>query len=308
MTTRATPAAANASAAARSRTAPPVCTGTFTVAAMAATMSRLVASPVRRGVEVDHVDPRRALARRTTRPGRRDRRCRRSRGRSRPGAAARTARRSGRSRSRDRSQGHSARARGGPIGDRDEVGQQGEAGGARTSRDGTASPTPSRGRRRRRRWRRTRRWPRRRDRLRRERVHEVHPDRGWPARPSIAGAPTTSRRFHCICGRFTPSGSKRTWPSNTPRPARHRATPPSRRRASACRRRRRGTADRRLWRSRARSSRPEARSASMQRPKLPTPGNTTASASRIRPESAVRWASAPTRSSAFCAERRLPMP
>ncbi len=59
---------------------------------------------------------------------------------------------------------------------------------------------------------------------------------------------------------------------------------------------------------RATSSSPASRSASMQRPNAPTPGSTTPAASAMRPGSAVRRASAPTRCSAFWAERRLPMP
>ena len=51
-----------------------------------------------------------------------------------------------------------------------------------------------------------------------------------------------------------------------------------------------------------------ARTASMHAPKAPTPGSTTPAASAISAGSAVRRASAPTRSSAFCADRRLPMP
>ena len=47
--------------------------------------------------------------------------------------------------------------------------------------------------------------------------------------------------------------------------------------------------------------------ASMQRPKAPTPGSTTPSASRIRPGSAVSRASAPRCWSAFWADRRLPI-
>ncbi len=46
-TTRATPASTRASAAASSRTPPPVCTGTATAAAMAATTGRFAGSPVR---------------------------------------------------------------------------------------------------------------------------------------------------------------------------------------------------------------------------------------------------------------------
>ncbi len=60
--------------------------------------------------------------------------------------------------------------------------------------------------------------------------------------------------------------------------------------------------------SMASSSSPVRSSASMQRPKLPTPGSTTPAASRISPGSAVSRASAPMCSSAFCAEWRLPMP
>ena len=46
----------------------------------------------------------------------------------------------------------------------------------------------------------------------------------------------------------------------------------------------------------------------MHRPKAPTPGSTTPSAAAISSGSAVSRASAPTRSSAFWAERRLPIP
>jgi hypothetical protein len=59
---------------------------------------------------------------------------------------------------------------------------------------------------------------------------------------------------------------------------------------------------------RASTSRPESRSARAQAPKAPTPGSTTPSARPITSGSAVSRASAPTFWSAFCAERRLPIP
>ena len=132
------------------------------------------------------------------------------------------------------------------------------------------------------------------------------PDRA--ARRAAASAASTSSTFHCICGRFTPSGSRRDVPGRTPRPGhagrllralvQHlHADADAEERAVAERppRRRRRRARRRA-------------SASMQRPKAPTPGSTTPAASAIRPGSAVSRASAPTCSSAFWAERRLPMP
>ena len=59
---------------------------------------------------------------------------------------------------------------------------------------------------------------------------------------------------------------------------------------------------------RASRARPASSSAVMHGPKAPTPGNTRPSARLISDASAVRCASAPTRSSPFCAVRRLPMP
>ena len=54
----------------------------------------------------------------------------------------------------------------------------------------------------------------------RVRVHEVHPRLGRQAGEHRARAAVTSSTFHCICGRFTPSGSSRTVPGRIPSPAR----------------------------------------------------------------------------------------
>ena len=81
-----------------SRTPPPICTGIESAAAIRRTTARFTGSPIRRAVQVHHVQARRAARPPSAAPSPPGRRRRPSRGRSRPGAAGRSCRRGGRSR------------------------------------------------------------------------------------------------------------------------------------------------------------------------------------------------------------------
>ena len=147
-------------------------------------------------------------------------------------------------------------------------------------------------------------------RRRRVRVDEVDPRLVFEARRASASRRTTSSTFHCICGRFTPSGSARTAPGSTPRPGDAGVLVASRRTAAACRRRSRGTAGPTRRRRAATVVEPRAFAAPPCSGRTrPTPGqHDRVGVGRSALGSAVSRASAPTCSSAFCAERRLPMP
>ena len=171
------------------------------------------------GVEVDDVDPPAPAADEGRAPRRRGRR-RRSRRRSRP-RTRRTQRPPRRSIAGIELHPGSARAGGGGHGGH-EVGQERQTRRRRTSRGGTGWPTafpaPPRP-------------PRaavvaggddvRGHGRRGVGVHEVDPRVGARARPAggVCRARRACSRFHCICGRFTPSaGGARTTPGRTPRP------------------------------------------------------------------------------------------
>ena len=144
---------------------------------------------------------------------------------------------------------------------------------------------------------------------RRRRSGRSTPTPGRRARRAAATVARTSSTFHCICGPLHPVGQQ-------PHRAGQDAEPGG---AGALL----GALEEQLHADADAEERPpgvdglerelrrgpRSRSASMHRPKAPTPGSTTRVGARpISRGSAVRRASAPTRSSAFCAERRLPMP
>ena len=178
---------------------------------------------------------------------------------------------------------------------------------ARTSRGGTAWPRRCRAPRRPRRHRRSRTWRRPRARPRGRTSARSTPRSGRPHPPT-----SPARRGPGGCSTASAGASRRRGDGGRFREARRgrpRRDPPRRRHTgAACRRRCRGTGD--PTRRPCGSARPGPSfwSAPMQAPKAPTPGSTTPAASAIRPASAVRRASAPRCSSAFWAERRLPMP
>ena len=311
ITTRATPASASAAAAASDRTPPPLCTCTPcapTAAAIAPTTARFTGSPVR------------AASRSTTWIHRAPAAANPTRDRDRVVAvdrlllvvalveahAAAAAEVDGRvelDHRRTLRSGRAGRHRG-------EVGQQRQARASPTSPGGTAWRTRcpgataavsvaavvARGR------------------------HDGgivgHAVREWTKyihgrSPRPANSGSSGRRscsvFHCICGRFTPGGIQRTVPGITPRPGAPGSS--SERSNSIC-----------MPTQMPRNGRPDADGVEGDvlqpgvaqrlhaRPKAPTPGSTTPAASAMSPRSAVRRASAPTCSSAFWAERRLPMP
>ena len=261
------------------------------------------------GVEVDDVDPRRAGGGEGLGDGHRVVAVDGLAGRSRPGAAARPARRAGRWPGRGPSAWPAT-----PAATRDEVGQQLQARRARTSPGGTAWRTRCRARPRRRPGRRSRTWRRRRagssgtpwsecTKYTHGPVAEAGEQRRRRRR-SVEQVPLHLRALH--------AGGQpaRPCPGSTPRPGDAGRLLGPARRASACRRRCRGTAGRRSTASSGDVVEARRRAAPpCTRPNAPTPGSTTRGrVARSRPWSAVRRASAPTCSSAFWAERRLPMP
>ncbi len=138
-----------------------------------------------------------------------------------------------------------------------------------------------------------------------ERVHVVEGDAS--PRPSVsASSRSIATRFHPMCGSLGASSGV-TSPGSRPSPAAPSCSAEASN-SSCMPRQIPSTGVPLSARSRITSSSPSARSRRIASGNAPTPGTTTASAERISSWSAVRRTSAPTCSSAFSTERRLPIP